>query len=48
MYCGDVGEEILHNYFLRIHIQPEDGYYQEPKHVVVPYAVNTIYTSTIK
>jgi len=26
----------LYNYFLRIHVQPEDGYYQEPKHVVVP------------
>ena len=26
----------LYNCFLRIHIQPEDGYCQEPKHVVVP------------
>jgi hypothetical protein len=26
----------LYNYFLRIHVQPEDGYCQEPKHVVVP------------
>jgi len=26
----------LYNYFLTIYVQPEDGYYQEPKHVVVP------------
>jgi len=25
------------------HVQPEDGHCQAPKHVVVPYVVNTIY-----
>jgi len=29
----------FYNYFLRIHVQPEDGQCQEPKHVVVPYVV---------
>ena len=24
-------------------MQPEDGHYQEPKHVVVPYVENTVY-----
>jgi len=33
----------LYNYFLRIHVQPEDGYCQEPKHVVVPYVVMLIH-----
>jgi len=28
------------SYFLWIHVQPKDGYYQEPKRVVVPYVVN--------
>ena len=26
------------------HVQPEDGHCQAPKHVAVPYVVNTIYT----
>jgi hypothetical protein len=26
------------------HVQPEDDHCQVPKHVVVPYVVNTIYT----
>jgi len=30
------------------HVQPEDDHCQVPKHVVVPYVVNTIYTSSIK
>jgi len=30
------------------HVQPEDGHCQVRKHVVVPYVVNTFYTSTIK
>ena len=34
-YCT----QILYNYFLRIHVQPEDGYCKEPKHVVVPKVV---------
>jgi len=25
------------------HIQPEDGHYQAPKHVVVLYVINNIY-----
>jgi len=32
--------------FLLFHVQPEDGHCQVPKHVVVPYVVNTRYTST--
>jgi len=27
------------------HVQPEDGYYQAPKHVVVPYVENTLYST---
>ena len=30
------------------HVQPEDGHCQAPNHVVVPYVINSIYTSTIK
>jgi len=26
-------------------VQPEDGQYQAPKHVVVPYVVNTLYST---
>ena len=26
------------------HVQPEDGHYQAPKHVVVPYVENTLYS----
>ena len=26
-------------------VQPEDGYYQAPKHVVVPYVENTSYST---
>jgi len=29
-------------------VQPEDNHCQAPKHVVVPYVINTIYTFTIK
>jgi len=28
-----------------IHVQPEDGHYQEPKHVFVPYVENTLYST---
>jgi len=28
-----------------IHVQPEDGDYQAPKHVVVPYVENTLYST---
>jgi hypothetical protein len=34
----------LYNCLLSIHIQPEDGHYQAPKHVVVIYVINIIYT----
>ena len=27
------------------HVQPEDGHYQEPKHVVVPYVENILYST---
>ena len=27
------------------HVQPEDGHYQAPKHVVVPYVENTLYST---
>ena len=27
------------------HVQPEDGHYQEPKHVVVPYVENNLYST---
>jgi len=30
------------------HVQPEDGHCQAPKHVVVPYAVYYLHTSTNK
>ena len=30
--------------YLVFHVQPEDGHCQVPKHVVVPYVVNTRYT----
>jgi len=26
-------------------VQPEDGHYQAPKHVVVPYVENTLYAT---
>ena len=26
-------------------VQPEDGHYQSPKHVVVPYVENTLYST---
>jgi len=34
--------------YLLFHVQPEDGHCQAPKQLVVPYVVNTIYTSIIK
>jgi len=27
------------------HVQPEDGHYQAPKHVVVPYVEDTLYST---
>jgi len=27
------------------HVQPEDGHYQAPKHVVIPYVENTSYST---
>jgi len=27
------------------HVQPEDDHYQAPKHVVVPYWENTLYST---
>ena len=27
------------------HVQPEDGHYQAPKHVVEPYVENTLYST---
>jgi len=27
-------------------VQPEDGHYQVPKHVVVPYVENTLYSTS--
>jgi len=27
------------------HVQPEDGHYQAPKHVVLPYVENTLYST---
>ena len=27
------------------YVQPEDGHYQAPKHVVVPYVENTLYST---
>jgi len=27
------------------HVQPEDGHYQAPKHVAVPYIENTLYST---
>jgi len=27
------------------HVQPEDGHYQVPKHVVTPYVENTLYSA---
>jgi hypothetical protein len=35
-------------YSCLFHVQTEDGHYQAPKHVAVPYVVNTRYISTIK
>jgi len=29
-------------------VQPEGGHYQAPKHVVVPYVENTLYSTTNK
>jgi len=31
--------------FCIFHVQPEDGHYQEPKHVAVPYVENTLYST---
>ena len=28
-----------------LHVQPEDGHYQAPKHVVVPYVENSLYST---
>ena len=36
---------VLYNCLISIHVQPEDGYYQVPKHVVVPYVENTLYSN---
>jgi len=52
---GGVGVEVscpqqllpLHCIQKVFHVQPEDGHCQAPKHVVVPYVVNTIYTSDL-
>jgi hypothetical protein len=30
---------------LVFHVQPEDGHYQAPKHVAVPYVGNTLYST---
>ena len=30
----------LYNYLISVHLQPEDGQHQWPKHVVVPNVVN--------
>ena len=37
---------VLYN-CLVFHVQPEDGHYQAPKHVVVPYVENTSYSTNI-
>ena len=31
--------------WVTFHVQPEDGHYQAPKHVVVPYVENTLYST---
>ena len=31
--------------YWHLHVQPEDGHYQAPKHVVVPYVENTLYST---
>ena len=38
---------VLYNCLLSISctVQPEDGHYQAPKHVVVPYVENTLYST---
>jgi len=28
-----------------LHVQPEDGHYQAPKHVAVPYVENTLFST---
>ena len=32
-------------YSVCTHVQPEDDHYQTPKHVVVPYVENTLYST---
>jgi len=36
---------VLYYCLINIHAQPEDGHYQAPKHVVVPYVENTLYST---
>ena len=31
--------------WVTFHVQPEDGHYQAPKRVVVPYVENTLYST---
>jgi len=35
----------LYNCLISISLQPEDGHYQAPKHVVVPYVENTLFST---
>ena len=36
---------VLYNCLISISLQPEDGHYQAPKHVVVPYVENNLYST---
>jgi len=38
---------VLYNCLISISctVQPEDGHYQAPKHVIVPYVENTLYST---
>ena len=36
---------ILYNCLKVFHVQPEDGHYQVPKRVVVPYVENILYST---
>jgi len=36
---------VLYNCLISIHVQPEDGHYQAPKNVGVPYVENTLYST---
>ena len=36
---------VLYRCLISISLQPEDGHYQAPKNVVVPYVENTLYST---